>query len=313
MKNISPIKLVSGLFLILAGVLWISTQKSFPAPVVFWKKPQLQLQSLSPMPYISQPVGDRQQFLDKMTASSIYVFDVESGSTLLSKQPDLSSYPASTVKLMTALVAQQQYQGDDVFEVTREAFSTGNVAGLTMGDKFAVKDLIKAVLVSSGNDAAFVLADNHPLGYEGFVLNMNSLAQELKLKDSTFKNPSGLDAEGQLLTAHDLTVLARAVLNDPFLRRVVAFERTQISDVMGQNNYLLESTNELLGKKNVVGMKTGTTPLAEEALVTLVDREDSLVIITLLGSQDRFGETEQIIDWLESNLEWRELSLSFET
>ena len=130
------------------------------------------------------------KFWQTLTAHGVYVMDVESGMTLLAKNPDKRFYPASTAKLMTALVARQQYSLDEVVEVNRQAFSTGQSVGLGLGERFSIESILQAMLISSGNDAAFLLADHHPFGYDGFVLNMNSLAQDLHLASASFANPS---------------------------------------------------------------------------------------------------------------------------
>jgi D-alanyl-D-alanine carboxypeptidase (penicillin-binding protein 5/6) len=247
-----------------------------------------------------------EQQLTSLTASAIYVMDKNSGAILFHKDDQLGRYPASTAKMMTALVSRRIYPLDKVLTVQEEAFTTGTTAKLQLGEKLTVGDLLKALLIPSGNDAALVLANHHQFGYQGFVDQMNQMAKEFHLEHTTFGNASGLDIEGQNSTARDLAILAKEVMKDSFLREVVGTRHTTITDQSGTISHPLTTTQELLGVvEGVVGIKTGTTDFAGENLITEVDRNGHQVIIVVLGSQDRFVETRQVIDWVFQNYEWR--------
>jgi D-alanyl-D-alanine carboxypeptidase (penicillin-binding protein 5/6) len=164
---------------------------------------------------------------------------------------------------------------------------------------------LKALLIPSGNDAAFVLATHHPLGYAGFTAAMNNVAQELHLDESHFSNPSGLDQQDQTASAHDLAILANEIMKDPVLRQIVGTPHTVISDTTGTIHHSLQSTHELLGVEDgVIGVKTGTTEFAGENLITAVNRDGHEVIIVVLGSQQRYGETKALIHWIFTKYGW---------
>jgi D-alanyl-D-alanine carboxypeptidase (penicillin-binding protein 5/6) len=252
------------------------------------------------------------QFLD-FTARSLYVMDRESGSILYAKNPDQPRSIASTAKMMTALVALETYPLDRELTVREEAFTTGTTMGLKVGEKMKVSELLKGLLIPSGNDAAFVFANNHPQGYSGFLTAMNAKAKQLHLKDSVFRTPSGLDEEDQSSSAHDLAILANEVMKNPILRSIVGTKQTTIQDSTGKISHILNNTQALLGEvEGVVGIKTGTTEFAGENLVTEVDRDGHQVIIVVLGSKDRFNETRQIIDWVFQNYDWKKIDASAE-
>ncbi len=280
----------------------ISTQETFSlsdsafidiAPVPLAKE-------TSPQPSIS-----KDQMAAQLTAQAVYVMDVNSGSILLEKNKDQLRAPASTTKMLTAVTARQIYNLDTVFEVKEEAFTLGNAMGLQIGEEIRVADLLQGLLIQSGNDAAFVLANNHPLGYQGFIAQMANVAQRLHLDKTSFSNPSGLDEDDHKTTAHDLAILAKEVMKDPLLRKIVSTKQAIVSDVFGEKKHYLSNTHQLLAEVlGVVGIKTGTTWEAGETLVTQVNRDGNSIIIVLMASQDRYGETRMIIDWVFNYYTW---------
>lgn len=253
-------------------------------------------------------------FTATLSAEAVTVVDLDSAAILLTKNQDQRLAPASTTKIMTALVARELYSLDQVLTVPAELSVIGHTIGFTAGQEFLAEELFKALLINSGNDAAVVLAANHPQGLSGFVEAMKQKAQELGLKKTSFVNPSGLDAAAHYTTAFELSLLARELMKDEFLRELVKTETAEISDITGQSHYYLDNTNQQLGKElGVVGIKTGTTNLAGQALVTQVNRladgEERSVLIVLLGSQDRYLDAKAIIDWIFSHYQWREISV----
>ncbi len=247
--------------------------------------------------------------ISSISASAVYVMDRESGAILYQKNANDPRYPASTAKLMTALVARQIYSLDKVLTVSDAAYTTGTVSGLKLGEKMSVQNLLKALLIPSGNDAALVLGQNHPFGYQGFIKQMNQMAVSLHLTQTVFNNVSGLDADNELSSARDLALLANQVVKDPVLKEIVATPQTTIKDSTGKITHYLRSTQELFGEvPGVVGIKTGTTEFAGENLITEVDRDGHQVIIVVLGSTDRFGETKQIIQWIFAHYQWQKIA-----
>jgi D-alanyl-D-alanine carboxypeptidase (penicillin-binding protein 5/6) len=270
------------------------------------KLPELAKLEKLPVYQGEEPISDQ---LNNLTGQAIYVMDRQSGAILFERNSSTQRYPASTAKIMTALVVRQTYSLNKVLTVREEALTTGTTAGLQVGEELTVEQLLHALLIPSGNDAALVLANNYQQGYTGFVEQMNVLAKQLHLDNSTFTNVSGLDHESQLTTARDLAILAHELMKDPILREIVKKQSYTLTDQTGQFKHQLVSTQELLGKvPGVVGIKTGTTENAGENLITEVDRDGHQVIIVVLGSQDRFSETKQIINWIFTHYEWQTIN-----
>ncbi|MBI1872210.1 D-alanyl-D-alanine carboxypeptidase, partial [Candidatus Collierbacteria bacterium] len=237
------------------------------------------------------------------TASAVYIYDLDSGSVLYEKNSDERFYPASTTKLMTALTAIDIYETDQVLTI-KSGKSIGNTVHLRIGNKLTVENLLNALLINSGNDAALALAENHPDGYGGFINQMNQKTVVLGLTDTRFANPSGLVNPNHYTTAKDLTIIAKEAISNALIRKIVATKQLEISDITGKLKYPLISTNQLLGFEGVKGLKTGWTPESKEVLVSFVERNGHTIIVTVLNSDDRFGESKRLIDWVYNNFTW---------
>ncbi len=239
------------------------------------------------------------------SAQGIIIADEESKAILYEKNKDTKLFPASTTKMMTALVALDHYQLNDVITVQEEAFTQGQVVGLQVGEEITVENVLKALLIASANDAAFALANNHTEGYQGFIQAMNEKASSLYLDNTHFSSASGLDGENHFTTARDLSILAREFMKHQLLQDIVATSSSTISNVDESITHKLHTTNQLLGVVDgVQGIKTGYTLFAGECLITKVVRNGNTVHFVVLGSQDRFGETKLLIDWVFENFEW---------
>lgn len=256
----------------------------------------------SPAPYPLNKTGIYPG--SEITASGIVVLDADSGVFLYKKNEETPLSPASTTKVLTALVVLDTYQLDDIVTVKILA-NTGQTMGLVPGERMTVENLLFGALVQSGNDAAWALAENYPGGVVKFVEAMNEKARQLHLTKSHFTNPVGYDDPEQKMTPLDLARLASVALGNKTIAKMVAIPQITISDVTHTYFHSLKNVNQLLGKiPGVGGIKTGWTEEAGENLVTLVERNDHRVIVVVLHSHDRFGETAKIIDWVFSNYQW---------
>jgi D-alanyl-D-alanine carboxypeptidase len=239
-----------------------------------------------------------------LTAQSVYAVDLNSGEVLYQKNPDQPSLPASTAKIVTALVSLDYYPLDHVIEVKSNNIE-GQKMGLLVGENITVDSLLKGLLIYSANDAAKVLADNYPGGRDLFISKMNLKAQEVGLQDSYFENPVGLDGTGQFTTAKDLVKVSEYAIKNPYIATIVSTKKITVISVDGKIVHDMENINKLLGNVDgVLGVKTGWTENAHENLVTYVERDNKKVMIALLGSEDRFGETEKLINWIFDNFIW---------
>jgi D-alanyl-D-alanine carboxypeptidase (penicillin-binding protein 5/6) len=256
----------------------------------------------TPAPY---PVNRQISHPPELSAHSVVVLDVDSMVPLYEKNSRQKLFPASTTKIMTALIALENYSLDEVLTVGSSTVE-GNKIGLVAGEQITVEALLSGLLIGSGNDAALVLAENFPGGVEGFVWAMNQKAAELNLLDTHFTNPMGLDQTNHFSTAHDLARLTTYALKSPVISQAVSQSELAVSDVSGSIVHELKNTNELVGQLGVKGVKTGWTQSAGECLVALVERGERRVISVILDSADRFGETKALIDWIFENFSWEE-------
>lgn len=251
---------------------------------------------IGPVPYLKFP------YYPEVTAEGIYLVDLPSFTPVFSRNENLKLLPASTTKILTALVALDIYKPDQIIAVKR-TISDGQVMGLVVGEKITVENILYGTLVHSGNDAAYVLADNY--GYDKFIDLMNKKAQLLGMKNSFFSNPNGLDSGTQHSTAFDLSLAARELLKNPYLSKIVSTKEITISDVDFKYFHKLDNVNKLLGEiQGLGGLKTGYTENAGENLVSFYKKNGHQFVIVILKSLDRFNDTRNIISWIETNVDY---------
>lgn len=239
-----------------------------------------------------------------ITAQAATVIDNKTGIVLYQKEPNLRHLPASTTKLLTALVALENCLPQTPVKVGYVE-KEGQIMGLSEGDVLTVESLLYGLLVQSGNDAAFTLAYSCADSYEKFTVAMNKKAKDLGMLNSHFVNPAGFDDQYQYSTASDLTKLSRAAVADPLISKIVKTKSIVVNDVTGIKTYYLENVNKLLGVvPGLEGVKTGQTEGSLENLVTYTNRGGKGIITVVLGSQDRFGESQSLIEWAFQNHTW---------
>lgn len=238
---------------------------------------------------------------DLTTATAFVVYSPTTQTLLLNKNEYLRLMPASTTKMMTALIAVNDYDQDEIITITRAVDAIGKSTKFELGQQFTLESLIKAALINSGNDAALAIADHHSLGYQGFINRMNQQAQNWGLKNTHFANVSGVEQENHYASAADLAVIAEHLMSNPFLSSIVTQNSATIHTIDGKKTIVLQNTNELLSQiEGIKGIKTGWTENAGECLVTYIDRDFDIITV-MLDSQDRFGETQKIIEWVYAN------------
>ena len=241
------------------------------------------------------------------TARSVLVLDLATGKSLFEREADQRLPIASTTKIMTALLANSYFKQNATLTANDGAGIPGSKVGFNKGESLTFRSLLYGLLLNSGNDAAYVIAENYPGGVLGFVSAMNKKVFELDLKNTHFENPAGLDSPNHFSSARDLSKITENALQDYQLARIFATKDTEITSIDKKYTYKLHNLNKLLASvTGVLGVKTGYTENAKENLVTLVDRENHRVLLVVLGSDDRFGETTKLIDWVYSNFIWQD-------
>jgi D-alanyl-D-alanine carboxypeptidase len=163
--------------------------------------------------------------------------------------------------------------------------------GLDKGDNATVETLLKAMLISSYNDAAYVLAQHMEGGLEAFVESMNDYAEQLGLIDTQFNNPSGLDSNGgNISTIEDLYRLATVVYRNDFIMDTLTKSYADLKWDIGEDR--IYTTNALMGQYGNIAGKTGYTELSGGCFLGIT-QEGKLTII--LGSEERFEDTEKLL------------------
>src|SRR5579885_428036 len=240
-----------------------------------------------------------------LSAKAAIVLDVASQVPVFTKNPDLRFSTASTTKIMTSLVALDYYKPDAILTIKSSGVQ-GTILGAVPGQQFTFLNLLYAMLLPSNNDAAVAISDNYPGGQSAFVAAMNTKAQTLHLTNTHFSDPDGLDDDGDYTTVVDMSRLASAAITNQLFTQVTSTKEKFITDRSGLHTYKLDNSNELLGIDGVTGMKTGTTEGAGEVLVTSAIENKHKYIIVVMDSQDRFGDTEKLIDFVKNNVHYIE-------
>jgi len=244
------------------------------------------------------------------SAISVFIDSQEKDLILFEKNKSEKFPIASLTKLMTALVASNIYELSDTIEISKQAIEQeGEEIKLKAGQIVPVKELLSMALIESSNDAAYALAtpniQTERLEEKSFVDLMNLEAYHnigLNPETTYFINPTGLDPKdpSQITnhsTSEDLVKLAKYLIKyKPEILEILSQKEN------GDFSYTLENTNKLLGKiEGIIGGKTGYTDRARGCLILILEgpRKDTFLINVILGSENRFKEMEQLINWTE--------------
>lgn len=262
-----------------------------------FNKPKLAKNVSAEFPYVVNP------YPPTLTAEGSYIVDLETFTPVYARNAKNHFLPASTAKIMTALVAYDIYKTDQILTIDSPLLE-GQLMELVPEERITVENLLYGTLVHSGNDAAYALADSY--GLDKFVELMNKKAQDLHMIDSHFSNPAGLDHSNQYTTAYDLALAGRELLKNPYLAKIVSTKEIIISDVDFKNFHTLTNVNRLLGEiQGIGGLKTGYTEESGENLVSLYKRRDGHeFILVILKSLDRFQDTTNAVEWINANVRY---------
>ncbi|MCA9067392.1 MAG: serine hydrolase [Planctomycetaceae bacterium] len=255
-----------------------------------------------------------------VTCKAWAIADAKTGKLLKGSQETDSRDIASTTKIMTAyLVLRHAEEHPEVLKETvtfsdRADRTGGSSAKIRAGERLTVEELLYGLMLPSGNDASVALAEHFgkrlatdqsdsgdPL--DQFIAAMNRMAEELGMKNTTYKNPHGLTARGHRSTAEDLTKLAFAAIQLPKFRHYINTRQhgCTLEGPSGyQRNILWKNTNQLLGIQGFQGVKTGTTSAAGACLVSWGTRDESSIILVVLGatsSDARYVDSRNLYRW----------------
>lgn len=253
-----------------------------------------------------------------VTAKNVVVMNADTNTLLYQKNSTDKIAPASTAKLITALTVLDYCSPDDEITVGTEIelmHEDSSRAWLNRGDVLTVRQLLIALLLPSGNDAAYTLAVNTGKKIAGdssltneqsvdvFMDKVNEKAQMLGLENSNFLAPDGYDTEGQYTTAYDLAIIAKACLDNPYISEIVANYKSYQKWVSGRE-VTYNNSNELLNpnsqyyRSEVIGLKTGASGLAGACIVSAAVINGETYICVVMGSTNdaRFQDSIAIYD-----------------
>ena len=257
---------------------------------------------------IDEAVASRASWLtESLTCEACLVVEKNSKQILLAKNATTPHYPASTTKIITALVANEIYPEETLFTLTAADLAAGNILNLRAGEVLSKKELLEALLIASANEAGTIFANHSPGGYQDFVAQMNSKAKRLNLSQTHFTNPQGYDDYLQQSSAKDLALASLELLRYPNLSQIVAKNSGSLRR-NGKPIYY-QSTNQLFflpHSYQVKGIKTGTEKLAKQVLVSLLAQDNHELLVVVLSAQNRYNDTLKLADFTFSNFVWRQ-------
>jgi D-alanyl-D-alanine carboxypeptidase (penicillin-binding protein 5/6) len=228
------------------------------------------------------------------------LFDLDTGEVLWRRLPDRVLPIASLTKMMTALVVVKRSAPGDKVRVTKEALAyKGSAVGvLPKGKRVKLETMLNGLLLPSGNDAAIALAQRMSGTVARFVARMNDEARELGLECTRFSSPDGFNDAGNHSCAVDLAAMARAVLDQPRLARIVKRRRAVLPFPIKGGRLYLFNNNPLLrtGYPGAIGIKTGYTDAAGRCLVAAAQRNGRRLGVVLLHSPDPGKQARQLLN-----------------
>lgn len=278
----------------------------FLKPPVPEEKPKEEAEDLPvtpAAPAVTMPLP--QTFVDNNTSAEyIVLYDVTGDKTLYTKNADEKCYPASTTKLLTSLVTLKYADADTVFTVGNEINlidPQSSVAYLRVGQRLSLQTMLEAIMLPSGNDAAYTAAANvgriivgdqnlaASAAISRFCEEMNKMAKELGATHSHFANPDGIHDPNHYTTANDMAKIAKAALKAPLLAKVVSQEKVVRSFLSGESGITWYNTNSLLRTDHrflfdgATGMKTGHTDEAGYCLAASAKRNDVELLAVVMN------------------------------
>lgn len=241
----------------------------------------------------------------KVSAASAIVLDAETGKVLWEKDADTLRFPASTTKVMTALLLAERTQPDDVISTPKEATeATGASLRLKEGEQVTSGDMLYALLLRSANDGCVAVAHHIAGSVPAFVDLMNQRALELGAVRTRFHNPHGLNDDLHLTTARDLALITRAALLNPRVAEAARTPRKAIWRSVNMQDHDLRTKNKFLEvDPTATGVKTGWTVPAGRCFIGSASREGMQVVTVVLKSDNWLRDTVEMTEWAYRNHE----------
>lgn len=259
---------------------------------------------------------DSMESVPQITANSYMLFDQETGNILAESNINDMVYPASTTKILSAIVILENAELDEIVTVTEDAYWNiivgSSSAGIVEGEQMTVENMLYCMMLASANEAANALAIHVAGSIENFVGMMNLKAVQLGAYDSNFVNPNGLHDDNHYTTAHDMAIITKyALKNETFAQIVKTAQKTIPATNMNEEkkvyttNYLIYRKTDPRYYQYANGIKTGTTTPAGNCLISQAEKNDMKLIALIFGcekSQDTgenmvFYKMQELFDW----------------
>ncbi len=239
-------------------------------------------------------------FAETILSQAATVVDASTGEILYEKNPEDLLQPASTAKLMTAIVVMERANLSDIVTISEKASHVHPFkAGFKKGDQVTIEGLLYAALLKSGNDAAVALAEAVAGSEDAFVSLMNRKAASIGAEHTKFVNATGLPGSGQYVTALDLSKIMKVAMSYPKLKEILGTPAAEVSTEKGKVIFLRNTDKLLRSDQEVVRGKTGFTLSANHCFVGCAERDRKTIIVSLLGSPTRrslWKEAKKLID-----------------
>jgi D-alanyl-D-alanine carboxypeptidase (penicillin-binding protein 5/6) len=250
---------------------------------------------------------------EDLSARSAFLLDVKNGKVLFQKDPDLRLPPASTTKIVTAILTLESGRKlADTFTVSKTATRVpASKLYLRPGQTISIEHLLYSVMLSSANDASMVLAEGIGGSVEQFAELMTKKAHELGATNSHFSNPHGLTAPDHYSTARDLAMIFKYAMKNEIFQQIVHTKMSSVKSISpGKKKkpatrlISVRNHNRLLWNfDGAIGGKTGYTHAAQKCFVGAVERNGVRLIVSLLGSRDLWGDTKRLLEYGFDNYE----------
>ncbi|NLM38223.1 MAG: D-alanyl-D-alanine carboxypeptidase [Firmicutes bacterium] len=252
------------------------------------------VESYPPLVYLPQVVPP-----PRIKAGAAILVEAVSGMILYAKDEHVRKAPASTTKIMTAIVALERGKLSDVVTVSPRAARTGGSSlGLKAGEKIVLGELLEGVMLRSANDGSVALAEHIGGSEQNFVKLMNMKAREIGALNTNFSNAHGLTVPNHYSSAFDLALMARYGFGLPEFVRLVGTREEAVEWYQGAKTREVRNTNRLLWSfAGADGVKTGTTNRAGYCLVASAARDGRRFIAVVLNSPDRWGEAARLLEY----------------
>lgn len=270
----------------------------------------LSISLFSPMASIKGNAATTSAVQPEINAQAAITMDLETGEIIYCKDADSKRYPASTTKLLTGLLLAENKQKSDAIEFTESAKAQPEYSlninfmhnSMKVGDTMSADDVMKGLLLFSGNDTAYMIADNVAGNPEKFAEMMNAKAKEIGAENSNFVTANGLHDDNHYTTAYDLSLITKAAFENDWEREVMGLADASI-EINGAK-VLLENRNLGLGQNGNIGGKTGLTNAAGGCLAAVYERDGRKLIGVVLKSRQvdnadmtKFNDMDSIMDY----------------